>query len=460
MVGTMEDRSFQESVDSFVPQSSSASRVSSGPYSEIPVRRYVTTFEPTYYENMVNAFNIPKRVFAWLYSISLAFFLVLALLFAAVTPIDVIAQTGGTSMSGLKMFIVIIVCVVFVVTCLIGYFVRLLQFRTALNDVPSKSVYIPLDGDYTQSVVTMIDSRIQQCVEIAKKAGPLTDDSVIINHPGLSPPDYLQRRNLAVLEQQGRSPHDIATTTPSMLLPSEASYEDIIRSVGDKFVTQRYRVLAPVDLPSHYSFREIVIYLAELYVTTPGAVRLPRIIELYEKFRFGPELISDRELVEFIIEFDTLANLCQSDYRQIITSDEQARADDLDRLDPGHHSRQDFVPADSSDELPGRDNRYNQSHFAVFTDDESAASVHLAPPRSGSVRSASIRRFMRHNNSSSSMKSVIRSRLALRGDPGGDSDDASMHRKYSGYVTDSENSDDSAADIYRWRRRPLSSGGA
>ncbi|CAN3377134.1 hypothetical protein DIURU_003614 [Diutina rugosa] len=446
-----------------------------------PIRRNVTVYEPNYYENKFTLFNIPRRVFAWIYSISLVALTILGFLFVAVTPIDVIVQTAGSALSGLKMFIVIIVWVVFLVVSILFYFSRLLQARTALNDVPVKSVYIPSQGDYPHDVYLHIDDDLRQCVEIGQQAGPLSDESIIINHPGLSPPEYVQSRNLTVLKSKGiESTEEVARLNPATLLPPDSSYEDIIRSVSDKFVTQRYRVFTSIDIPGNYTFREICIYLARVYADNYKANehKLTRIIHLYEKFRFGGSLISDHELIEFMIEFDRLAQVCQSDYNHVVQADNSRdelhlRAQHLDRLDPGH-SRREWSDYDSMidwHEYPGRDNRYEDDHYHHTPIDEqfyeqvlesdSIVQQSASPSRRVSrsfdrlmvphASSTSLHWFHR-NSSSSSVRSVIRSKLALS-KPSVHEDDRgsvierissmmSIQRKYSGYVTDSERSED------------------
>lgn len=448
-----------------------------------PIRRNVTVYEPNYYENKFTLFHIPRRVFAWIYSISLAALTVLGFLFVAVTPIDVIVQTAGLALLGLKMFIVIIVWVVFLVVLILFYFSRLLQFRTALNDVPLKLVYIPSQGDYPHEVYCHIDDDLRQCVEISKRAGPLSDESIIINHSGLSPPDYVQSRNLKVLKSKGVELMDaVAQMNPATLLPPDSLYEDIIRSVGDKFVTQRYRVFTLIDLPVNYSFREICIYLARIYTDDYKAHerKLTRIVSLYEKFRFGPGLIDDHELIEFMIEFDRLAQVCQLDYNHIIPADNskdelELRAQHLHRLDPGH-LRQGWSDYDRDlvmdwHEYPGRDNRYNDVHFHhTPIDDQFYEQVlesdsiiqqlesplrrplqaydHLMVPHT----SLTSLRWFHQNSLSSSVRLVIRLKLALLKAKTHDDDQGSVinrigsmaliQRKFSGYVTDLERLED------------------
>lgn len=447
-----------------------------------PIRRNVTVYEPNYYENKFTLFNIPRRVFAWIYSISLVALTILGFLFVAVTPIDVIVQTAGLALLGLKMFIVIIVWVVFLVVLILFYFSRLLQARTALNDVPEKLVYIPSQGDYPHDVYLHIDDDLRQCVEIGQQAGPLSDESIIINHPGLSPPEYVQSRNLTVLKSKGiELTEEVARLNPATLLPPDSLYEDIIRSVSDKFVTQRYRVFTLIDIPGNYTFREICIYLARVYADNYKANehKLTRIIHLYEKFRFGGLLISDHELIEFMIEFDRLAQVCQLDYNHVVQADNSRdelhlRAQHLDRLDPGHLRREwsDYDLVIDWHEYPGRDNRYEDDHYHHHTPiDEQFYEQVLESDSIVQQLASPLRRVLRlfdrlmvphasltslhwfHRNSlSSSVRLVIRLKLALLKPSVHEDDRGSVierilsmmliQRKYSGYVTDLERLED------------------
>lgn len=285
----------------------------------------VTVFEPWNNSDSKNIFKNPKIILTWIYSISLILFSLLVLLLVSVTVIDVIAQTTTTKFSGIKVFIVIIVCVAFVLYAIIVYFLRIFQTRIALNDIPLKSAYIPFEGDYPHTVYKAINSKLEECAEIRIRAGPLSDDSIIINHPGLAPPEYVQQRNRN------------ANIVEGTYLPPDSVYEEIIRSIGDKFISGK--MISP-DIPREYTLREILLYLKSLYVHN-NEVETSRLIELYEKFRFGPELIQESELIEFMLSFDKLAQLCLSDYTQNLKEQGRNRTslhtlDDLNKFDDGY----------------------------------------------------------------------------------------------------------------------------
>lgn len=266
--------------------------------------RYIDDYtQPNPRENFISL-RLPQRVFIWLYSISLFFFTVLTIGFVAVTPIDVIKQTLGTSSSGIKLFIVIIICIVFLVASLFLYFLRLYQNRISLNDIPSKSVYIPFYGDLSKDVCAYIDKKLVECLtDIKVKAGPLHNHDVVINHPGMAPPEYIQKRN--------KSPSGDGT-----LLPPNSCYEDVIRSLGDRFSVDG-RILTQIDIPKSYSFREMIISLTKLVKAGENPPNFPdvkKMIELYEEFKFSGELINERDLLVFMVEFDKLAFFFQGSF--------------------------------------------------------------------------------------------------------------------------------------------------
>ncbi|CUM46717.1 uncharacterized protein AC631_05311 [Debaryomyces fabryi] len=433
------------------------------------IRRHTSTYIEAYPESENTrfiSFNYPKRVFRWIYSFSLVLLMLLTLAFVAVTPIDVIVQTSESSYSGIKMFIVIIVCVVFLVVALIIYFLRIFQNRVSLNDIPSKSVYIPFEGDMLASCVKAIDAKLKECVsEIKVKAGPLYNEKIIINHPGMSPPEYVQRRN-------------ISGTGEGSLLPPNACYEDVIRSLGVRFKLDG-RVLTQVDLPMHLSLREIILFLSEKYLNDPNTDKkqvpnLKLLIESYEKFKFGPDLIDEGELLNFIIEFDKLGQFFQNNVAANFskptkrTPGTRSYYSDTDMLEQSlfgaeASSRSAFHyyysdREDNYEENAGADNKLT-THKApkdkYFKNLESSDQLNplnrnLSSTSFGSWSSPSLKQPRRRQFSTSSngsSKSVIKNRLAIPNSTGSDhfnemkytGDAESNNRRYSGYISDSEN---------------------
>lgn len=433
------------------------------------IRRHTSTYIEAYPETENTrfiSFNFPKRVFRWIYSFSLGLLMLLTLAFVAVTPIDVIVQTSESSYSGIKMFIVIIVCVVFLVVALIIYFLRIFQNRVSLNDIPSKSVYIPFEGDMLASCIKAIDAKLKECVsEIRVKAGPLYNEKLIINHPGMSPPEYVQKRN-------------ISETGEGSLLPPNACYEDVIRSLGVRFKLDG-RVLTQVDLPMHLSLREIILYLSEKYLNDPNTDKkkvpnLKLLIESYEKFKFGPDLIEEGELLDFIIEFDKLGQFFQNNIATNFskpskrTLRSRSYYSDTDMLEQSifgveassrsafqyyNSDREDNNKEDDGEDYKLITHRTPKDKYFNNLDSSDQTNPHnrnLSSASFGSWSSSSLKQPRRRQFSTSSngsSKSVIKNKLAIPSSTGNydfnemkyTGDAESHNRRYSGYISDSEN---------------------
>ncbi|ODV80375.1 uncharacterized protein CANTADRAFT_25967 [Suhomyces tanzawaensis NRRL Y-17324] len=428
-------------------------------------------------------FNIPKRVFQWIYSISLALLVIIMLSFVAVTPIDVIVQTTASSSPAVKVFIVIIVCVVFLVASMFWYFVRIFHVRMALNDIPSKSVYVPFQGDLPKDAVKMIDDNLRRCIgEIKLRAGPLYNEDVILNHPGMAPPEYIQRRNRKRLERKTLFTTEKQTNNHGTSLPPKSNYQDIIRSIGDKFMHGGGRVLTEVEIPHNFSMREIVIYLARIYMDPENMenqdsdfVRpnLKRTIELYEKFRFGPDLIKEPELWEFMINFDRLARVCLSDYHERIkkTRPGRSKVDQTQEVIEQSMKGQAYVGrSDASAAHPffydEDDSGYNTDageNYQGNRDDSSTLESVINPnerAKNYSANNLTVDGWNQRDNTSfisgtsrTSGRVLIKDKLAIRRDSSSkrltrlgllhvqlsfDGDLESVKRRNSGYITDNE----------------------
>lgn len=444
-----------------------------------------------------NILNLSQRVLTWLYSISLIIIIIVMLAFIAVTPIDVIVQTlRATNAIAVKTFLVIIVCVAFLFFSLIMYLGRVYSFRVAMNDVSSKSLYIPFEGDYPNDVFHYIDLKLKYSVDVGRKAGPLHQDYPI-NHPGLSPPEYIQNRNPGM---EGK------------LLPPNISYEDVLQSLSDKF--QIGKVFTVEDLPVNLSVKEMLlsIYKQILEVEEPSHLSknmpdIPGLIATYEKCRFGGGLIDEKDLFTLMVEIDKYGQLCQNDFqlklprkRRMVRSSQSSNT--YDAGEGGYLSSSDFRYFSSAifDDLnePNYAAQYDQYGYDYDEyDDEGESSTtgdedhskkvneatnlkpfafkpHYNAPKNGQEQNErqqqlsqddqdrelkdekeQLYRPLRRQSSVSSSKSVIRNKLALNHNAsrhtllnltydGGDGlgDTHSLFRHRSGYVTDSENEDD------------------
>lgn len=414
--------------------------------------------------------KIPRKIFRYLYSISLLIFVLLTSAFVLVTPIDIIVQTWGSPSTGLKTLIVIGACAVFLFISMIIYFLRLYQSRVALNQIPSKSVYIPLEkNDLPKDVINYIDSKLRWCIgEVRVKAGPLEVEPKI-NHPGMSPPEYIQKRN----EANGY-PYE------GTLFPPACIYEDLVDALSLKLRLDGLLVIN-LDIPKNYSFREIILAMVKLLIDEQDLdprllPNVQQMITLYEKFKFSPELIKEDEMASFLVSFERLTGL--------YNVNRDAKPHDLSTSQRRSHLKSPSKFFESQSRFNTNDNLLAPSSFgdrrpsSGFTSGsqsgttsgirtyrgstEDSSSIHhfrpltdhlYNPVQFDSDRGLSSRQstssngsFRNRNNSVKSTGSVVRNRLAfnLRGHTnsratfeGSDSEGASR-RRFSGYISDTE----------------------
>lgn len=248
------------------------------------------------------SFNLPRRLFHWIYSVSLFTLVTLTLALISVTPIDVIVQTASATFSGVKLFIVIIVCVVFLLASFILYISRVYQHRVSMKDIPNHTVYALQRNDLPKQVYRNIEQKLQECREIRNRAQPLTRDGTI-NFPGISPPEYIQRRN---------------TGNEGNLLPPNLHYGDVVRSFSDKFnILDNFS--SPLNPAKNATFADIARdIIHDLFdagkITTKQAPDLNKFLYLYEKFRFGYGLIKEQEMVEFLMECSLFSTCILNNY--------------------------------------------------------------------------------------------------------------------------------------------------
>lgn len=208
------------------------------------------------------------------------------------------------------MFIIIAACALFFVALIFLYFSRLYHSRDGVSQIPSKSTYVPLEtNDLPPDVLRYIDNNLKKCVgDIKVRAGPLNSRAACFNYNGMSPPDYIQEHNI-------RMGHGDQGT----LFPPNCVYEDIIDSLALK---QRFdsALLTNFHIPPSFTFREVIIHMYHrmngLLQRKQGTIEvMHRVIDLYEKFRFGPDLISENDLVVFLLALETfLANFMLQDH--------------------------------------------------------------------------------------------------------------------------------------------------
>ncbi|EGW34975.1 uncharacterized protein SPAPADRAFT_58099 [Spathaspora passalidarum NRRL Y-27907] len=240
-----------------------------------------------------------------------------------------------------------------------------------------------------------------------------------------------------------------------------------------------------------------MLYLAESFLEYTDERRIPNLVKLtkiYERCRFGPDLIQERDLFEFMIEFDKFGQMCQNDYQNKLPKNQSRRVSrfsrrsstNFDDTEGGYMSNWDYSSGifyDSSFELhPEDDDDEDEEEIAppfqhraveakYFTNLDSASSI---ADESQESPAGSIRKVKR-KDSASSTRSVIRNKLALSSRHtlssirrNAAAEMSSLKRETSGYITDSEADFDqesfvddrpdessplSAMDFYGFRKR-------
>lgn len=380
------------------------------------------------------ATSLPKRIFEWLYSFSLIIFIILTAGFVVVTPLDIAVQTYGAPSTGIKMFIIMAACALFFVGLILLYFSRLYHSRDSVNQIPSKSVYVPLEeNDLPNDVLKYIDDQLKKCLgDIKVRAGPLHSKALCFNYAGMSPPDYIQEHNVRMgYADQGT------------LFPPNCSYEDVIDSLA---LRQRFdgALLTNYSVPPSFTFREFMIYMyhrmGELLQQRQEMVLVVRkTIELYEKFRFGPDLICEHDLVVFLTSLEKfLSNFMLHDHLTI------RRASNLDNaLSYNWRGRQHSGIFDE-------DYRADiESLIVPYTPTAAMSRISTRQSMASVQSDSSIGSRMNPMHRSNTSGSVIKNRLEYRRlnrsfQHLGDTSEVSL-RAPSGYLTDSEDDHDTIA---------------
>lgn len=225
-----------------------------------------------------------RKVKYWLYRCFLFIAILLLIGFAAVLPIDSIAQASQSQNNALNTFIVVGALVVFGLICIIILVGRMFLHKSCFKDIPRR--YIPITPDdlphkHSRELITNNMERSKELSTLFKKP----KDPVI--HAGLEPPIRCDDPNF------------------EKLFPEYLSYKTCINSITE---TLKYKglfmntIAVNVELSDTFSdviqeqFIRPTIDQAEIQ-------RGNRFIELYESFQFSDKEIERSDFYEFI-------NLC------------------------------------------------------------------------------------------------------------------------------------------------------
>lgn len=245
------------------------------------------------------ATQFSKKILQLLYSFSLIIMMILTFAFISVAPLDVVIQASNGNAAVAKLFVIVTVTGFFVVACLVHYFTRLLQSRLQINQIPLWSVYVPLERhDLPKVVLGHIESTLKRClVDVKSSADALQNTAEEFSHPGMSPPAYIQQRNV-----------ELGLAPETHYLAPGCVYSDLVNSMGLKL--QAEGLLAQTFVfPKHYTFREILAAIsegledAEMHSEELTAA-LVLLGDAYDRFKYGPDLIERGELVHFLVDLE------------------------------------------------------------------------------------------------------------------------------------------------------------
>ncbi|CCE64110.1 hypothetical protein TPHA_0G02730 [Tetrapisispora phaffii CBS 4417] len=201
--------------------------------------------------------------------------------FAAVLPIDCIAQASRSLNNALNTFIVVGALVVFAIVCIVIVAGRSLYFRSCLQDIPRG--YIPLSAaDLPHSASRKL---VIANMTYSKDLGLIfkqPQDPVI--HPGIEPP--------------------LRCDDPSVekLFPENLNYELCIKNISDrvKFKGQ-FLNLNIKRVPAFFTFEDVVKYEFITDSHDPITIeKAQRLISLYETLRYSGRAITREDFQEFM----------------------------------------------------------------------------------------------------------------------------------------------------------------
>lgn len=236
---------------------------------------------------------VPRRVFRWLYSFSLAIFVVLTTVFVITSPLDIAVQTWLARLLGIKLLVIFAACALMLVLLFLLYFTRLYKYRVAINHIPARSAYVPLArGDMAREVLAHVERGLQWCVgDVLRRAGPLPNRAAELRYPGMAPPEYIQHRNVSMGQ-----PH------VGNFFPPNCVYEDVVDSLGLRLRCEGF-MLTTAKIPCYYTMRETLLSEASSERARAQALQMAR---LYESLKYGPDLIREQDLAALLVALDRL----------------------------------------------------------------------------------------------------------------------------------------------------------
>lgn len=299
------------------------------------------------------------RIYSWIYRGSLGFFILLAVCFAAVLPIDSIAQASASENDALNTFIVVGALVFFAIICITIVTARIIYYKSCVIDIPRR--YIPITDDdlpHAPSRNYLLDNmdKSHELSILFKKP----NQSII--HDGLEPP---QRCDLSLEEK---------------LFPDYLNYENCMKIVANRIKYQGFFLaIVDVNLKLQDTFTDII---TKQFIATNNnktqVEKATRFIEIYEYLQFSGKPINRKSFTEFV-------ELCIY-FADIITSTDKSKNLHLTKtksnLSLRHHRNQ-------KNQHRKRRNNFSREDFTQHEKSKDTSSKILSPFHTIDTHSAS-----------------------------------------------------------------------
>lgn len=297
-----------------------------------------------------------ESTWAWLYRCCFILSVLLLIGFAAVLPIDSIAQASVSDNNALNTFIVVGAIVIFFIICVAVIVGRLIYRKSCLIDIPRR--YLPVSS----ADLPHAESReyILQHMDRSKGLGALFKkprDPVV--HDGLEPPLRCDNLNVSATESETTINNNTTNFPMDKIFPEYLNYETCMRVVANRIKYQGFFLsVINLELKTEDTFADIIKRQFILgNDTNPAQVqKAKRFIALYQQLQYSGNPIKRGEFTEFV-ELSIY-------FADIIATSDLSQQDDVDNLTK--------INTKSNQSLKYRESKpsWNKSHLLIQTEEE------------------------------------------------------------------------------------------
>lgn len=236
----------------------------------------------------------------WLYRCCFIGSVLLLVGFAAVLPIDSIAQASVSDNNALNTFIVVGAIVVFFVICVVVIVGRLIYRKSCLVDIPRR--YLPVTEadlphyESRQYILTNMDRSKEMGIYFKKPKGPVV-------HDGLEPPlrcDVLLSSSENI---DAGNDNNNNNDTNSKIFPEYLNYETCMKVVSNRIKYQGFFLsIVNLEMETQDTFSDII---RKQFILGHGpkqtqVQKAQRFVQLYESLQFSGKPIKREDFIEFV----------------------------------------------------------------------------------------------------------------------------------------------------------------